>query len=114
MRTTAPRRCQDVDDLMGALIEERARNPLLGSCGLAVDSGTEAGDPFDIDGIRGLTFTSRALAAYVEHAEEIRTELAEHHAGCVSVEAHVAEVDRLRRKVSDLERALRIAQSRST
>lgn len=96
MIRTEPRRCEDVDDLMGALIEERARNPLLGSDSLAVDSGTD-GDPFTIDGIRGLCFTSRELESYVQHAEEIRTELVEHHTGCVSVLTHVGEVDQERR-----------------
>jgi phosphohistidine swiveling domain-containing protein len=111
MIRTEPRRCQDVDDLMGALIEERARNPLLGTSSLAVDSGTD-GDPFTIDGIRGLCFTSRELEAYVEQAEEMRTELVEHHTGCVSVLAHVGEVDAERRAAKRAREELRLERLR--
>lgn len=95
MNTVYPRRIDDVADLLESIDEERLRNPLVDAEPLSVVGGTE-GDPFTIDGVHGTCLTSAELTSYVENAEEIRTELVEHHTGCVSVLQHVGEVDRER------------------
>lgn len=101
-----PRRIDDVADLLEAIDQERTRDPLL-DCTPIMVVGSHEGDPFTIDGAYGLQLTSRELTAYVEDAEQIRCDLAEHHAGCIPINDHVAEVDRLSREVKHLREQLR-------